>query len=150
MKCQNCDNIANHHYTSNIDGAITEKHLCAECAQKLNVENNVELHRENTIEDIMNGFFGNARFLSSREGNRPVAPTFFIPLMFVKVDDGSMNEVKSPAATVETDPVMTKRRKINVMREQMKSAVEAEDFEKAAQLRDRIREMENSGSETEV
>ena len=109
----------------------------------------MDLDSENTLEDVMNAFFGNARFLSSREGNRPTAPTFFIPLMFVRVDDGSMNEVKSSKA-VETDPVLTKRREINVMREQLKSAVEAEEFERAAQLRDSIREMENSGSESGV
>ena len=39
MKCTNCGkNEANYHYTSNINGNVTERHLCAECAAGLGRE----------------------------------------------------------------------------------------------------------------
>ena len=43
---------------------------------------------------------------------------------------------------VELDEEMVKRREINAIREQMNIAATNEDFEKAAQLRDKIKEME--------
>jgi hypothetical protein len=46
------------------------------------------------------------------------------------------------APPAEIDEDMQKRREINAIREQMRIAAENEDFEKAAQLRDKIREME--------
>ena len=42
----------------------------------------------------------------------------------------------------EVDPEIAKRREINALRHQMKMAARAEDFEKAAELRDKIRSLE--------
>ena len=42
----------------------------------------------------------------------------------------------------EVDEEMKKRREINILREQMQQAVKSEDYEKAAVLRDKIRELE--------
>ena len=49
---------------------------------------------------------------------------------------------EKPEVKTEADPEIVKRREINAIRHQMKMAAEAEDFEKAAELRDKIRGME--------
>jgi excinuclease UvrABC helicase subunit UvrB len=46
------------------------------------------------------------------------------------------------APPAEVDAEMQKRREINAIREQMRIAAENEDFEKAAELRDKIKKME--------
>ena len=43
MKCENCGKEeVSFHYTSNINGNITEKHLCADCAVKLGFDKKLE------------------------------------------------------------------------------------------------------------
>jgi len=44
--------------------------------------------------------------------------------------------------TAEVDDEMKKRRELNALREQMRIAAEKDDFEKAIELRERIKEME--------
>ena len=40
MKCEHCGNEeVSFHYTSNINGNITEKHLCSQCAGKFGIDN---------------------------------------------------------------------------------------------------------------
>ncbi len=55
MKCQNCNkNEANAYIRKNINGKITEMHLCSECAEKLG------LMHDFTVENIFGDtFFGN-------------------------------------------------------------------------------------------
>lgn len=48
-----------------------------------------------------------------------------------------------PAPPADVDAEMQKRREINAIREQMRQAAENEDYEKAAQLRDIIKQMES-------
>jgi len=61
---------------------------------------------------------------------------------------GCQSETRTPAETV-ADPVpdidteMKKRRELNAMREQMRIAAENDDFEKAVELRDRLKELES-------
>jgi excinuclease UvrABC helicase subunit UvrB len=78
-----------------------------------------------------------------------VLPTFIIPTVSVFVpgyEDGSTETTAPADIQPEIDSEMQKRREINILREQMRRAAEADDFEKAAVLRDSIKTLENGGN----
>lgn len=150
MKCENCGKEeVNFHLTANINGNITEKHLCAECAGKLGYTDKSLTRPEASFEDIFAELFGarpNKRVFS---GYGLMFPTIIIPTIGVLVPDNGDDETEDlePERKAEIKPVidaqMQKRREINILREQMKQAAEAEDFDKAAELRDSIKKLEN-------
>lgn len=157
MKCENCGKEeVNFHFTSNINGNITEKHLCAECAGKLGYTDKPAVRPEASFEDIFMELFGakpNRRVFS---GYGLMLPTFIIPTMGMLVPNTGYAEeaeeteeaekVKSEKPVQikpEIDAEMQKRREVNILRGQMKQAAEAEDYEKAAALRDSIKKLEN-------
>lgn len=148
MKCENCGKEeVNFHFSANINGNITEKHLCAECAAKLGFTDKSVHGPEPSFEDIFLDLFGTRAGRRMLSGYNLVFPTFIIPTMGVFVpdtryDDGG-TQTKTPAdIKPEIDSEMQKRREINILREQMHQAAEADDFEKAAALRDSIKKLE--------
>ena len=62
MKCENCGkNEVTFVYQSNINGKVTEKHLCSECAEKLGYTQEIAAHSQR----MMQNFFGNSIFGNS-------------------------------------------------------------------------------------
>lgn len=154
MNCQNCGKEeVNFHYTSSINGNITEKHLCAECAESLGYNNRLLFKPDIYIEDALTELFGGSPNRWMFGGYGMMLPTFIIPAVGMLVPNAGINEAASacteaPAAAktginTEIDEEMKRRRELNILREQMKKAAEAEDFEKAATLRDSIKKLEN-------
>lgn len=157
MKCQNCGNEeVNFHYTSNINGTVTEKHLCAECANKLGLMNESAFGPE-SFEEMFNGLFRARPARRMYGGYGMMLPTFVIhPIGFVVPPQAIDRGAPAPAGaaapagvTPEVDEEMKKRRELNILREQMRTAAEAEDFEKAAEIRDQIKKIEAGNSEAE-
>ncbi len=150
MKCEKCgkEEVC-FHYTSNINGNITEKHLCAECAGKLGYTSRLPFRRELSFEEIFADLFGMRPSRRMFSGYGMLFPTFVIPTMGMLVPGGnkapSLGVKPGEAADVKpaVDEEMKKRREINILREQMQKAAETEDFEKAAELRDTIKKLEN-------
>ena len=231
MKCQKCGkNEVNLHYSSNVNGAVTEAHLCSECAQS----SGYDLDRIFSSGSMFGrgGMFGYEGFpgipgplsmfgmdrdfggmfpMFSMGGRaRPAAyPAFgFSPFIQFALQPwisapqteqqsecascggecdtaapqdtaaaqdntpaqgtSRTQEVKQPqemkqdqkaspagepgkhqeapqagsAAGSGIDGEMRRRREINVLRDQMRKAARKEDFEKAAELRDRIKGMQ--------
>lgn len=159
MKCNKCgNNNATFHYRVNINGQISETHLCAECAKQAG------FNEESFFGSGMfgNSFFGNNMFGGGMfdsmfsdayrsffapagrgffsDFDRFMMPVFAIPRleMVVRSDE----EAQKEKVTVTPDAELSRRRELNALREQLKIAVEAEEFEKAAELRDKIREFE--------
>lgn len=143
MKCSKCGkNEVNFFYTSNINGSVTEHKLCTECAEEMGLMKNVFAESRKMMSGMLDGFFRNPL-----EG-------FFRPFVlgakdFLRLDGESKEQCSCGSCGCETeekkqeaDPELVKRREINALRNQMKMAAEAEDFEKAAELRDKIRSME--------
>ncbi|MGE4484255.1 MAG: UvrB/UvrC motif-containing protein [Oscillospiraceae bacterium] len=148
MKCEKCGKReANYYYSSNINGNVTEKHLCSECANEIGADRDFFSGMDRMFEDMFEGFFGRSGLLSPSRGFSFSMPTMLMPRIEFRLDDGSIG-AGAPAPELKTgekidvDPEMQKRRELNMLREQMKSAVEKEDFEKAAEIRDKIRELE--------
>jgi len=150
MKCDNCGIEEVHfHYASNINGNITEKHLCAECASKLGFTGRPAFRPEMFFEDALMEFFGGRPNRRVFSGYGMMVPTFVIPTLGMIVPrpalDGTVPKPEAPPAELkpEIDLEMQKRREINVLREQMRQAADAEDYEKAAAFRDSIKKLEN-------
>ena len=135
MKCENCGkNEVTFVYQSNINGQVTEKHLCAECAEKLGYTQKIAAHSQR----MMQNFFGNSLFGSS----------FFDDFF---TDMPALCAVPAQqAAEQKTDDLVGKEeqsrfaymRRLNALKMEMKKAVHQENFERAAELRDQIHALE--------
>ena len=146
MKCQNCGkNETNFHYSSNVNGCVTETHLCSDCAAK----SGYDLGRMFDAKSALYGFlpfnvnnaFMPIPLLGFAAAQSAAWPQMGLPSGECACGDGcEMPAHENPVA--EIDGEMQKRREVNVIREKMRIAAEKEDFEKAAELRDQIRKME--------
>lgn len=146
-KCDNCGkNTASFYYRTEINGKVTERHLCRECAEKLGAE---EQFAKETA-GLMDSFWGETesffpdfrRMLFPFEGFGFAIPALILPqVRFLSGGDGETET--SAKEKIAADPEMEKRRQVNMLREQMSEAADKEDFEKAAELRDKIRALEN-------
>ena len=59
MKCENCGkNEVSFIYQSNINGRVTEKHLCGECADKLGYTQKVAAQSRRMMEGMRSAFSG--------------------------------------------------------------------------------------------
>ena len=147
MKCQNCGkNEANFYYSSNINGHITESNLCAECVEKMGYEKDMLFGTDEMFNNMLPGFFGRRHDLFPYGGFMITRPA---PYQREQRPDTGIGikekpDTGIPAQKAEIDPEMQKRRELNLLREQMRAAAETEDFEKAAQIRDSIREMDGN------
>ena len=160
MKCENCgNNEVTFVYRSNINGKITEKHLCSRCAAEQGYTRNLaESH-----ERLMRSFFGDDLF------GRSMLDGFLLPRMgFHSLGEELFDDFfrEMPALTAETqeEPAAAEKkellveekeqgrfarmRKLNALRLEMKKAVRREDFEQAAKLRDEIRALEQEHKES--
>ena len=171
MKCQNCGkNEVCFHYSSNVNGCMTETHLCSECADR----SGFDIGRMFGAESILDDFFPAFPSFGFRGSYLPVLIPVWTEGRGQRTEDrgqrtegrgqrtedkgqimagcgGQVGECGCDGAcseagdtqTAEVDCEMQKRREINAVREQMRIAAENEDFEKAAELRDKIRGMES-------
>lgn len=135
-------NTATCHYRYNINGKITEAHLCADCAEKMEGKiadfdfNEAFESFDRAFDDMFSGFF--TRPLIGSFGFGPAAL-----LTPVKVKRAEKTEEKKEENRNETaDPELSKRREINALRQELDAAVKAEDFERAIELRDKLKELE--------
>lgn len=151
MKCEKCGNMeAGFHYKSIINGEVTEKHLCTECAHAEGFGDTLSWRPRGIFDE----FFGAGGLLGepSMRGMIPgfgyppgYMTGFMVPVLAsprqVEVTVGESSEEKIPA--IAGDEYQAKR-ELYALKHQLRQAVYAEEFEKAAQLRDKIRSMENN------
>ena len=146
MKCEKCGKrVANYHYMSNVNGKVTEQHLCDQCAAELEGKDNVFANAGKMFDQMWNNFWGDGfgRLTMPSFGSFFGAPTLVMPRFQLTLDHpAATQETTESTATTTADPEMAKQRQINMLREQIKTAVENEQYEKAAELRDQIRALE--------
>lgn len=160
MKCEKCGkNEVNYYYSSNINGKVTERHLCSECAAEFERSkdyfNNNDVFTE--MENMFSGMFGRNTFMNPWNDFGFQMPTMLLPRINIMLGGHPAGDVYMDKPEVEEektekreiDPKMSKRRQLNALRHQMKEAARHEDYEKAAELRDKIKELENEGEKTE-
>lgn len=165
MKCTNCGkNNAMYHYRFEMNGEAQEAHLCADCAAKLRPEREFAVRTHELFGDMFSdSFFGGSLFDERPTrglpggffGHGPLdgfpGGVFMSPFALLGMPRIEISFPQAPSGNAEqsvsagrsgVDPELSKRREINALREQMRAAAEAEDYEQAAKLRDKLRDME--------
>ena len=162
MKCENCGkNEVTFVYQSNINGKVTEKHLCSECAEKLGYTQKLAAHSRS----MMQNFFGNSMFgggffddffspVPSLMGRMLEDPfdDFFADMPALGAapvqQQEQVNQKQDDLVGKEEQSRFAYMRQMNALKLEMKKAVHQEDFERAAQLRDQIRQLEAEHKES--
>lgn len=164
MKCENCgNNEVTFVYRSNINGKITEKHLCSRCA----AEQGYTRRLADQQERMMRGFFDDSFFGSSmldgffapmlgghsRLFSEDLFDDFFrdMPALTAEPESGKTaapTEKKETLVEEKEQSRFARMRQLNALRLEMKKAVHREDFEQAAKLRDEIRALEQEHKES--
>ena len=190
MKCEKCENNAIFHYQCNINGEVSENHLCSACARAAGFSETLGLSPFYALRNLaspggfMSGFFRGptSGFVG---GFFSEAPSKAIDGFFSTHTAGgscscsndahaSCKSTKpeaqfthnihvifpgSRAAGRETDMIMyddctainipedageeiRAKRELHSLKNQLEDAIKAENFEKAAELRDKIRGLE--------
>jgi len=168
MKCQKCgSNEVIFHYSSNINGCVTETHLCSQCAIESGYDIEKMLSQGSQISFEHNQFMDLNDFIESLFPMRGVSG--FVPIAFPMMQsNSSMPFTPHPFAGMieqgnqhscscakphkvidnfEIDEEMKHRRELHA---QMRAAVDNEEFERAAELRDMIKELERTGLQSAI
>ena len=153
MKCENCGkNEVTFIYQSNVNGQVTEKHLCSECAEKLGYTQRINAHSQR----MMQNFFGRGSLFGSSFFNDFFSPSlmgrmledpfddFFADMPALSAAPARQQETKKEEDLVEKEEQsrFSYLRQLNALKVEMKKAVHQENFERAAELRDQIHKLE--------
>ncbi len=145
MRCSKCgNNEAVFFYSTDINGERSQGCLCAECAQ---AEGLTDMGF-GSFGGLFGDFFAPERALLRSFGS------FGAPMRGIMTPSEAPSAVNAAyggyAPCRETESRIPadagedirRRRELGALREQLASAVQAEDYEKAAELRDKLRAME--------
>ena len=165
MKCENCGkNEVTFIYQSNINGKVTEKHLCSECAEKLGYTQKIAARNRSMMQSFFGGsllgngffddFFSPMPSLMGRSGWLLEDPfdDFFADMPALSAAPAQQEQANQK----QQDDLVGKEdqsrfaylRQMNALRMEMKKAVHQENFERAAELRDEIRKLEAEHKES--
>lgn len=151
MKCENCGkNEVTFVYQSNVNGHVTEKHLCSECAEKLGYTQQIAAHSQRMMQNFFSGslfddFFSPMPSLLGRMSRMLESPfdDLFAGMPALGAPAEAQQEQKQDDLLNQEDRnEFDKTRRLNALRIEMQQAVQKEDFERAAQLRDQIHALE--------
>lgn len=153
MKCQRCTKSATQHITEVLSPEqVEEMHLCEECAQKFLYEPPVKNKKLEGVDDLEDA--GNAscsvcglKFVEFRNSGRLGCPHDYIEFrnelmpLLENIHGETRHAGKTPRRLPETRKA---HGELLQLRKQLLQAVTREAYEEAAQLRDRIRQLETS------
>ena len=142
MKCERCGkNEATVYVSSNINDHVSEQHLCAECARELGLAKRLQplfaeemLHPFGMMESLLRPFGAMEPMLRSF-GSRLLSE-FPAPAEEEAVGG------EEPLVSAQEQEKLQKDCRRNALRSQLTAAVEREDYEEAARLRDQLRELD--------
>lgn len=153
MKCENCgNNEVTFVYQSNVNGHVTEKHLCAECAGKLGYTQKLAARRQRMMQGLFGGdlfedFFTPFPSLLGRMGRLLEDPfdDFFadMPALGAPAEQREQpQKTQDDLLEKEEQEAISRTRQLNALRLELQRAIQEENFERAIELRDQIRGME--------
>ncbi len=157
MKCDKCGKNASFYFSSNVNGQRTERHLCADCARAEGFGNALDYDPMGGMRNMFDSFFED--FGGFFGGGRSLMPSFDLfgspmrsmmtrSLPRVNIVVGSPEQAADTAQSAggvipDADAAEIRaRREKAALRHQLDEAVKAEDFERAASLRDQLRALE--------
>ena len=143
MKCQNCGrNDATFFYRSNVNGRVTEQHLCADCARRLGYQQAMPA-MDLFDDDFFTRPFRLFEPLLGGLGTRLLTE-------FPEPADVTCEARAAAAEPEKAEPGLVdgaeqerlqRERQRNALQTQMKTAIETENFEEAARLRDELKKL---------
>ena len=165
MKCEKCGkNEVTFIYQSNINGKVTEKHLCSECAEKLGYTQKIAARNRSMMQSFFGGsllgngffddFFSPMPSLMGRSGWLLEDPfdDFFAEMPALSAAPVQQQEEQQKQQNdlvgKEEQSRFAYMRQVNALKLEMKKAVHQENFERAAQLRDQIHQLEAEHKES--
>ncbi|MCI7000471.1 MAG: UvrB/UvrC motif-containing protein [Clostridiales bacterium] len=136
MKCEHCGrNEATFFYKSSVNGRVTQVHLCQDCARRMGYTDSLRRSMQ-PMSLFGDGFFGSAFSLLE-----PFMDGFGTRMLTEFPEPGEPRQTEEKSGLVDKaqqDALRSERRR-NALQEQLKSAVESENYEEAARLRDELR-----------
>ena len=143
MKCQNCGkNEATFYYKSNINGRVMESHLCPECARQLGLVQDMRRPMMSSFWDDDDFFTRPFRMLEPLLGGfgSRLLTEFPEPVDVTRQAQQAVAEAPEDALVDKAEQErFSLQRQRNALQTQLRHAVEAEDFESAARLRDQLK-----------
>jgi protein arginine kinase activator len=159
MKCQNCSNPATVHLTDIVNKQKKELHLCQACAEQQNLIKQKELNLSQILQTLIGPHVGQVndelarlacphcgiRYMEFRAEGRLGCPHDYdvfragLEPLLQRIHQSSRHQGKVPQHRANP----ARLRELLELRQQLRAAVEAEDYEQAAQLRDRLRDHES-------
>ncbi|WP_312701032.1 UvrB/UvrC motif-containing protein [Sedimentibacter sp.] len=161
MLCNECGkNEARVHVTQIINGNKTESHLCEECAKKNQSILNSNFSMENLFSAMLNNAYNTSTYIpaitcpkcgmdyeefrkTGKFGCNDCIDTFKSRIMPV-VKNVQGHEAHTGKIPKRSGGSYRIKKDIENLKHELKSAIENEEYEKAAGLRDKIREMEGN------
>ncbi|MBQ9458429.1 MAG: UvrB/UvrC motif-containing protein [Oscillospiraceae bacterium] len=149
MRCEHCGrNEATFHYQSAVNGYTEEAHLCRECAERLGYDTGAGLSE--TFAGAFDDTFGSVfSFLPSLFGGIDdffTEPRLTAParrtLRLSPEPDQPYYETESLLNEAEGQ-ALRREREHNSLEVRLREAVEAENYEEAALLRDELKRLDN-------
>lgn len=136
MRCEHCGrNEATFFYKSSVNGRVTQVHLCQDCARRMGYTDSLRRSMQ-PMSLFGDGFFGSAFSLLE-----PFMDGFGTRMLTEFPEPGEPRQTEEKSGLVDKaqqDALRSERRR-NALQEQLKSAVESENYEEAARLRDELR-----------
>ena len=155
MKCEKCnEREANFFYTATINGQTTQRRLCSECAAEEGLDKAFgSFGRESLFDDffsepfgMLDSFFGRRSLFGGMMPRMMTLPrSLFAPAESAaqtKQTNGPAQTEAEASIPVDAGEEVRTGRELRALKHQLHEAVKAEDFEKAIELRDRIRKLE--------
>lgn len=175
MLCDLCNKIqATVHLTEIVDDQMSELHLCDECARK----KSMQMEQQFGLSDLLAGLVDYGKHFGSVEkevsgiqcshcgltyedfkkigrlGCSECYTSFskYLGPLLKRIHGAGQHVGKAPAQYAETLPKGQKARVIDItaLKEKLQEAIEHEEFEEAACLRDAIKEAETKNKEKEA
>ena len=160
FKCDKCGKSATIHLTEIVDGDKIEKHFCQNCASTDGITIKAEIPIGQLLEDfvLQSGGLGDTpdlecevcgmKFSEFRDGGLLGCPNDYdvfaegLASILERAQEGAVQHIgKVPFGS---DDAQKRQTAILRLRAELKTSVNNEDYERAASLRDQIKELENS------
>ena len=141
MKCERCgQREATFYYQRNINGKVTQVHLCPECAAELGYTRGMS----NSFRSFRRSFFDPFSLLEDFGMLSNRMTEFPAPLEeAARAAAGIEDTADTPTGLVGRDEAvqLQKERERNALENQLKAAVDSENYEEAARLRDELKKL---------
>ena len=146
MRCDRCGkNEATFYYKSNINGKVTQVHLCPQCAEELGYTDSFR------SAGMTGGLFGDffsrpfgmlAPFFSGRGSRMLTEFPEPVDVLGQARESTPAQEDTGDLLPRDEQDALTRQRKRNALQTQLNLAVQEQRFEEAAKLRDELKALE--------